>query len=785
LHTQPSVEPGRRGTGRPRTRRRGVAALLVAAVLVAAAACIPNFPDPPAVPPSILATTPARGGTGVPRATQVVLRFSEPMQAGTVSVSASPAIAFGAPQWPTPDALVLTPSAPLPAATTYSVSVSGTTQSGHALGAPTSFTFTTAPASATLAAGHPRLLLVGSYRTAMANAVANHEPAADRFRNVIDEHIFEGGTLISDYQSWWGALLGVLTADPDYCADSVARIDAWVASEQARIAAGQVPVVAGDSYLHVGDRIGDLALVWDWCFSATTPAMRTRWAALSNQAIFNVWNHTTASWGGVPAPWTGWGSDNPRNNYYLSFLEATVLWGAAAGQENATAASWLADGRTKVTRALAPIHTMETPGGGSLEGTGYGTALKNYWFLAFVWERSTGERWADLSSATRDTIAYLLTSIVPTRDRFAPIGDQSRVTEALLTDYQREGLLALAELYRGTPWGRAARVGINASVLPQMERPEAWVFDLLYGRPDAGSAQPMPTTYHAPGVGHVFSRSGTGDNATWLGFLAGPYVESHAHHDALSLLLYRGGWQVDDAGLHSGSGLINAEEAHALVMLEEGSTRLRMVSGGSAELVALRTGDGWVHMAGEVGDLYPGQGIEQSREVIHLAPNVVIVADRIDSGTRVLRRRFQLPTPTQPTVDGAGVVRTSGPAGGLALFRAHPQTATVTVQPYTALAGTLPPDYQDDFGGGYRTSVVTQGSGQEVFVHVIGLGGAATAVSRLTSEDGRGVTVTLADGRKATAWFRTGAIGGTLEVLGADGQPDVQTDLVAGVVPTS
>ena len=491
-------------------------------VALVATACVPDFPDPPTVPPGIVATTPAAGGRAVPRGAEIVIAFSRPMQAASVTIATTPTVAVGPARWLNPSTVAVTPTAPLPAATTISVAVTGTDTGGNDLPAGTAFGFTTAAASNALGAGHPRLYLVGAARTRLASTLAASDPAAVRFREVIDDHLFAGATLISDYRPWWGALLGVLTADARYCTDSVARIDAWVAGEEARIAAGQNPTVAGDSYLHVGDRIGDLALVWDWCFSSTTAGQRTRWAALANQAVANVWNHTTASWGGRPAPWTGWGSDNPRNNYFLSFVTATVLWGAAAGQENATAASWLTVGRAKVERDLADTHTADTPGGGSLEGTGYGTALKNLWFLPVLWEASTGARWSDLSSSTAGSVGYLLGAIIPTGDLFAPIGDQSRVTEASVTDFQREALLALAEQFRGTGIGRAARNGINASALPLMERPEAWVFDFVYGAADAGTATTLPLTTYTPGVGHVFTRSGTGSTAA-AGLHGPPY----------------------------------------------------------------------------------------------------------------------------------------------------------------------------------------------------------------------------------------------------------------------
>ena len=63
---------------------------------------------------------------------------------------------------------------------------------------------------------------------------------------------------------------------------------------EGKISAGQAPEVAADSYLEIGDLIGDLALVYDWCFPQTTAAQRTRWLAYADQAVWNVWNHTTA-----------------------------------------------------------------------------------------------------------------------------------------------------------------------------------------------------------------------------------------------------------------------------------------------------------------------------------------------------------------------------------------------------------------------------------------------------------------------------------------------------------
>ena len=79
-------------------------------------------------------------------------------------------------------------------------------------------------------------------------------------------------------------------------------------------------------------------------------------------------------------------------------------------------------------RSSGPLaaYYAQLPGGGSREGTGYGTALRNLFEDYLYWRASTGEDLAALSTHAGDTIDYWVHATVPTRDRFAPIGDQSR-----------------------------------------------------------------------------------------------------------------------------------------------------------------------------------------------------------------------------------------------------------------------------------------------------------------------------------------------------------------------
>ncbi|MEY4556560.1 MAG: hypothetical protein RL093_1679, partial [Pseudomonadota bacterium] len=288
--------------------------------------------------------------------------------------------------------------------------------------------------------GTPRILVSDSPTiTNLRNLLATNAPSAVRFRQSVDLEVATG--TVYDMQPWHVALMAQVTGSAHYCAFAVSRTDAYVRDEEARIASNTTPVVAGNSYLEVGPRIGNLAMVYDWCRDSMTTAQRTRWKDFGNQAVWNVWNHAQARWGTRTVPWTGWSVDNPVNNYHYSFLEATMLLGLATHGENDMADGWLTRFRTtKIENQLIPTFNSDLVGGGSREGTGYGIAMKNLWQLYDWWERSTGERLADRTSHTLASMPWMIHSIVPTLDRIAPTGDHARDSEALLFDYHRDYL---------------------------------------------------------------------------------------------------------------------------------------------------------------------------------------------------------------------------------------------------------------------------------------------------------------------------------------------------------
>jgi len=106
-------------------------------------------PPPDTTPPTVQSVTPAPGATAVATGTTVTVRFSEAVAAnGGVTLATEGGGAVAAAVSGTGDTVVLTPSAPLAAGTTYRVSVSTAVRdlAGNQLAAASSTTFTTAAA---------------------------------------------------------------------------------------------------------------------------------------------------------------------------------------------------------------------------------------------------------------------------------------------------------------------------------------------------------------------------------------------------------------------------------------------------------------------------------------------------------------------------------------------------------------------------------------------------------------------------------------------------------------
>jgi hypothetical protein len=635
---------------------------------------------------------------------------------------------------------------------------------------------------------HPRILLVGAEVTRLRANLNQPTAAATRFKNRVDSAVFNGAN-IYDYKPWYSALIGVLVQNqPAYCNDAIARIDAFLDEEAVLIAnrAGAEPInpelpqplAAADSYLEVGDAVGNVALVYDWCNSTLTTAQRTRWGNYGDRFVANIWDPDSAQWGvpnagnnyswsGIAKPWNGWSINNPVNNYYYSFLRATMLHGIAFKHERPAADGFLTTFRTtKIQNQLVPTFTNDLVGGGSREGTGYGTAMKGLFGLYHLWEKSTGERLSDLTPHAAATMPYMLHALAPTRNRLAPIGDHARDETATFYDYQREMLMALSTIYAGTPMANRVRETLPLTNVPIMQDAFNMVWDFLYDGAASGASAQLNTSYYGAGTGHLFTRSSWETNATWLTFLTGAYSESHAHQDGLSLMLYKNGWLVNDANMRAHSGIWQGQDAHGMVTQRLGGTYIRMYENpaSKAQLRALSIKNSYRYFAADAGTLYNhpntgNPGIRSEREIVYLPPDVVVVFDRANYTPSATLKTFQLPTPNQPVINGRTITMNNG-------------TSTLNVRALQPAASTLAVtdmrNVNSDFQGGWRIDSSVTTSGLTRFLNVLSVDNAVSAATTGANEGS--VTVTLQDGRQVTLQFNLDTMGGTIEIRNSSGQ---------------
>lgn len=521
-------------------------------------------------------------------------------------------------------------------------------------------------------------------------------PAYKRFKGWVDAAV--SGRPGYEFSAVDAVTMAKLTALGRYCDTAVGMVQQQVDEAYARIAEGRRPAVAGDSYLEAGPMIGALAMTWATCGERIAEDQRPRWSAYADRTIANIWSPKDARWGDAAAEWTGWSIDNPGNNYYYSFVEATMTWALASNNE--TLLQFVADRKLKPLQA----YFAELPGGGSLEGTGYGAAHMRLFSLYRIWKDSTGVDLANANPHASDSILFWVHATLPTLDRFAPIGDQSRVSMPEIFDYHRRLVLEARILSNDDKARAAAAWWLDAIALKQMSQGFNFRYDLL----PAGEPGPPPAAlaYHATGTGHVFARTGWTRDAMWFGFNAGPYLESHAHQDQGAFTLYAGDWLAVTENIWSHSGIQQGTDVHNVVRFVRNGNTIRQREGTVSRLEVERldaaTGEARLH-----ADLTPayakGAGVESWKRTVEFSGRRLRVHDTFarSADTEAI---FQVNVPVQPSFDGR-----EAKAGKLRIKVLAPEDARLSALEWSTLD-------KAEFRSGWRLDVV--GSGNEFIVEL-------------------------------------------------------------------
>jgi hypothetical protein len=481
--------------------------------------------------------------------------------------------------------------------------------------------------------------------------------AYQRFKDYVDSEL--GGVSNYAFSATDAALEGRLApANPAYCQRAVLLTEQQVAAAEAAIAGGGRPDISGDSYLEVGAMIRDLALTLDWCAAQVSPSQRTRWSAYAEQAVWNVWHPDDATWGGQPFPWSGFATSDPGDNYYYSFLEATMYWAMVSPTTGPSWKSFLE------TQKLPPLvaYFAALPGGGSREGTGYGLSHMRLFELYRLWRDYTGTDLGAQSTHRDNSIEWWIHATVPTLDRIAPIGDQARVSYPDLYDYHRNVMLQ-ARAGASSATARAhASWWLSQISIPEMTSGFNFRHDLL----SAGGTPTPPTAlyYQAQGTGLLFARTGWDRNAMWLSFMAGTYDQSHAAQDQGAFTLFSRDFLAVTENIFTHSGIAQETPVQNVLRFVRAGSDIPQRTETTSTMTVTPGSNGAIDAHAVLTPAYAGDpGVIAWTRDLHFADRVLTVHDfyTVGSGTQAI---FQINTPAQPVVDP--VTRTAR-AGNLAI----------------------------------------------------------------------------------------------------------------------
>ena len=509
-----------------------------------------------------------------------------------------------------------------------------------------------------------------------------------RFKNRVDASVSNPR---SDFTAIEAAIMYQLSPEAKYCNLAINLVEQQVTSAESAIASGARPVVSNDSYLYAGSLISELAMTLRTCSASISSSQRQRWSAYAEQTVWNIWNFSKAQWGGRSFPWSGWATDNPGNNYYYSFVEATMYWALASGN-----ATWINELRDRRLPALQ-AYFANLPGGGSSEGTGYGTSHMRLFSIYHLWYEATGIDLANANPHATDSIYYWIHATVPTLDRYAPIGDQARNSIPELYDYHRRLVLEARYDTNRQAAQNAATWWLSNISVPRMSSGFNFRHDLL----PAGTTPTQPTdlTYYAPGVGHLFSRTGWDRNAMWVAIVAGRYNESHAGQDQGSFTLFSQDWLAVTANIWSRSGINQGTEVHNLVrFVRNGAVVRQCPSDTRASTMSIAPGNGGAFTAN--ADLTPAfcdnNAVTSWQRRFEFGGRKLTVRDTfaMTAGTSAT---FQVNVPVAPTL----VNSREAVAGRLRVRVLEPSNATIS-------SNFSSGKYIDGDGAGFRIDV--QGS---------------------------------------------------------------------------
>ncbi|MEA2748822.1 MAG: hypothetical protein QOI41_2965 [Myxococcales bacterium] len=393
--------------------------------------------------------------------------------------------------------------------------------------------------------------------------------------------------------------------------------------------------VRDDSYLFFGDSMRAAAIVLNYCADALTPAQQKEITDYLERWTQELWFDNKG---------TGWGLADAGNNYYCAFVEGTAYAAYALQAAKSAKAPKLVDlARDKIERNDGTLAYLAKPaaGGDWHEGTNYGERAKQRLFSAFSAIASMGgPNYFAKTPFAKDSIVYAAYQVQPGRRYLAPMGDLSRSSAMEVTPYDRD-YVQTATYWADDPAVRGLGAWYLREVSPSYLTDAMRMRGLLYNDVvfpiDTPPIPPstLPLGYRSPGTDWLNARSAWDDGATSLTAVAtSEIVQSHAHVDTGSFVIWRGGWQAADAVSYGKSGLSWEAGAHNMIQVpghhhNTGKSRglVHYADDGGLFYAQIDASNLFSKRVSDTG--YEPMLDEWTRELVYVRPDVLVVYDRV------------------------------------------------------------------------------------------------------------------------------------------------------------
>jgi hypothetical protein len=498
---------------------------------------------------------------------------------------------------------------------------------------------------------------------AMRAAAAKGAPAWRALQAAVDASYEKEG--LGDTGVMNVAVVYLVTGERRYCER--------LADEARRLMASANP--RADSYYGYAGIMGALATVLTHCEPVLDAPLRGQIASYLDTWTDELWFHNKGS---------GWGLEDPGNNYHVSFLLGTA-WAGLALQAvgHPSAAKYLDIVARRVDRELAYL-AERCAGGGWNEGTNYGEGAKGRLADLFSLLAAAGLRNAFQSSDWfAAAVRYAHYQLQPDNVHLYPAGDMARESDMTANSYDRQYMQQMV-YWLADPEARSLGQWYLEHVAPSYRtgfpHPAALWRDLVYAIDVPAKPQStLPLAYRARGDELVSIRSGWDAGATALMVSGASRIDqSHAHLDTGGFTLWRSGWQLVDAVTYSHSGLLQEAGAHNLVHVagarkvtvapkgilrfedEPRASYLQIDGTGLYATGASRPGNFLLReLMGDKSLLLQ----EFTRELVFLKPDTLVLYDRVRPASTGTAFDWRVHFPARPSLSGTTIRSTNGGGG--------------------------------------------------------------------------------------------------------------------------